>query len=288
MAVIQNPRPLILIKGAGDLASGVAFRLHRAGFPVVMTELPQPLMVRRTVSFGEAVYDGETTIEGIVGRLVPHVEAARAALAGRVIPVLVDGGARVRQELAPAVLVDGIMAKRNTGTRITDAPLVIALGPGFTASVDCHAVIETSRGHWLGRVIWQGSALPDTGIPGEISGQATPGRVLRAPADGLLETYVAIGDAVAAGQVVATVGGVALRAGCAGVVRGLLRPGLRVTAGLKVGDVDPRGERACCFTISDKSLAVAGGVLEAVLGSATCQTSTYVCLASIPAGSTSR
>jgi len=145
-------RILVLIRGAGDLASGVAGRLHRCGFPVVMTELPQPLMVRRPVCFGEAVYAGDVHVEGIVGRRVPDVAAARRALAEGVIPVLVDPSAACRAELAPQVLVDGIMAKRNTGTSRGDAPLVIALGPGFTAGVDCHAVIETARGHWLGRV----------------------------------------------------------------------------------------------------------------------------------------
>ena len=270
---------LVLIKGAGDLASGVAARLHRCGFAVVMTELPEPLMVRRTVCFGEAVYDGETAVEEIVARRVPDVAGTRAALAERVIPVLVDPEASCRGELAPAVLVDGIMAKRNTGTTRADAPRVIALGPGFTAGADCHAVVETHRGHWLGRVYWQGSALPDTGTPGEIGGTVMAGRVLRAPSDGVLEARAAIGDRVTTGQIIATVAGGErldaserlaggeLRAGCDGVLRGLIRSGARVAAGVKVGDIDPRAERAYCFTISDKSLAVGGGVLEAILAS---------------------
>jgi len=258
---------IILIKGAGDLASGVAARLYRCGFAVVMTELPQPLMVRRTVCFGEAVYQRETTVEGIVARRVPDAAVAVSALAERIIPILVDPLAACQAALTPQVLVDGIMAKRNVGaTRTTrpDAPLVIGLGPGFTAGDDCHAVVETQRGHWLGRVYWEGSALPDTGVPGEVGGQATS-RVLRAPAAGILYAHATIGDQVTAGQVIADVAGVALRAGCAGVLRGLIRPGAQVTAGVKVGDIDPRGERAHCFTISDKSLAVGGGVLEAIL-----------------------
>jgi len=258
---------LVLIKGAGDLASGVAARLHRCGFAVVMTELPEPLMVRRTVCFGDAVYEGETAVEDIVARRVPDVAGARAALAERVIPVLVDREARCRGEFAPDVLVDGIMAKRNTGTTRADAPRVIALGPGFTAGADCHAVVETQRGHWLGRVYWQGSALPDTGIPGEIGGAVVADRVLRAPSDGILEARAAIGDRVITGQIVATVAGSELRAGCDGSLRGLIRSGARVAAGAKVGDIDPRAERAYCFTISDKSLAVGGGVLEAILAS---------------------
>jgi xanthine dehydrogenase accessory factor len=230
-----------------------------------MTELPQPLMVRRAVCFGEAIYEGEMAIEGIVTRRVLHVAAARQALAERIIPILVDALAACRAELTPRVLVDGVMAKRNTGTQRTDAPLVIGLGPGFTAGTDCHAVIETQRGHWLGRVYWEGSALPDTGVPGEIGGATTASRILRAPAGGLLEAHAEIGDAVALGQWVATVAGVEVRAGCAGVLRGLIRPGARVTAGLKIGDIDPRGERDHCFTLSDKSLAIGGGVLEAIL-----------------------
>lgn len=262
---MELSRILVLIKGAGDLASGVAARLYRCGFQVVMTELPQPLLVRRPVCFGEAVYEGEVAVEGIVARRVADVPAARRALADGAIPVLVDPPAACRAELAPQVLVDGIMAKRNTGTSRADAALVIALGPGFTAGADCHAVIETQRGHWLGRVYWRGAAAPDSGVPGEVGGMATPARVLRAPADGVVEARAAIGERVEAGQIVAEVAGVAVRAGCAGVLRGLIHPGVYVTAGMKVGDVDPRGERDHCFAISDKSLAIAGGVLEAIL-----------------------
>ena len=255
---------LVLIKGAGDLASGVAARLRRSGFPVVMTELPQPLMVRRAVCFGEAVYEGQVMVEDIPARRVANAVEARAILADGAIPVMVDPEASCRAALAPGVVVDAIMAKRNTGTTPADAPLVIALGPGFTAGIDCHAVIETNRGHWLGRVIRKGSAQPDTGTPGEVGGRSGE-RVLRAPAGGILEARAAIGDRVVAGQVVAMVGDAELRAGCNGVLRGLIHPGLTVTAGLKVGDVDPRAERQHCFAISDKSLAVGGAVLEAIL-----------------------
>ncbi len=259
-------RPLlVLIKGAGDLASGVAARLHRCGFSVVMTELPQPLMVRRLVCFGEAVYREETMVEGIVARRVPDLAAARRELARHIIPVLVDPQAACRVELAPQVVVDAIMAKRNTGTRRSDAPLVIALGPGFTAGEDCHAVIETQRGHWLGRVYWQGAAQPDTGVPGEIGSASTPRRVLRAPADGIVEARVEIGDHVDTEQIIAEVAGIPVRASCAGVVRGIIWSGIYVAQGTKIGDIDPRGEQAYCVTISDKSLAVGGGVLEAIL-----------------------
>jgi xanthine dehydrogenase accessory factor len=258
-------RTVVLIRGAGDLASGVAVRLRRCGFPVVMTELPQPLTVRRTVAFGEAVYEGEIAVEGIVARRAPDVAAARVLLPHGIIPILVDPLGSCRRELNPGVLVDGVMAKHNTGTTIADAPLVIALGPGFTAGVDCHAVVETNRGHWLGRVIWQGPAHADTGLPAEIAGRQAD-RVLRAPADGVIETAAAIGDRLTTGELIAIVGDREVRALFDGVLRGLIRPGLFVTAGLKIGDLDPRAEPAHCFTISDKSLAVAGGVLEAILG----------------------
>jgi xanthine dehydrogenase accessory factor len=255
---------LVLIKGAGDMASGVAWRLHRAGFPIVMTELPRPLAVRRAVCFAEAVFAGETTVEGVVARRVPDGAAARAGLNRGVIPILVDPEARCREELAPAILVDGIMAKVNLGTRLDDAPLVIALGPGFTAGVDCHAVIETNRGHNLGRVIWQGSAQADTKIPSEVAGYSAT-RVLRAPADGYVFPHHAIGDRIAPGEIVAEVSGQPVVAPFAGVLRGLIHPDVSVTAGLKIGDLDPRARVEHCFTISEKSLAVGGGVLEAVL-----------------------
>jgi len=256
----------VLIKGAGDLASGVAARLHRCGFPVFMTELPEPLMVRRSVCFGEAVYEGRVNVEEIFAQLAADVTEARRLQAAGIIPLLVDPGASSRTELQPAVLVDGIMAKHNTGTHPSHASLVIALGPGFVAGVDCHAVIETNRGHWLGRVIWQGGAEPDTAVPGSVGGKQRE-RVLRAPADGALEAAADIGDTVTEGQVVGRVAGADMRAGTTGVLRGLVRPGMRVTKGMKVGDIDPRAERAHCFSISEKSMAIGGGVLEAILSS---------------------
>ena len=257
-------RALVLIKGAGDLASGVAWRLHRCGFPVVMTEIARPLAVRRGVAFAQAVYAGEMTVQGVTARRVDDLAAAHAALDEGIIPVLVDPQAACRATLRPAVLVDAIMAKVNTGTHLEDAPLVIALGPGFTAGVDCHAVVETNRGHDLGRVLWEGSAMPDTGVPGEIGGQ-TARRVLRAPCAGQLRPLHAIGDRVQAGEVIATVNGEEVQAPFAGVLRGLIHESVPLTAGMKIGDVDPRAVREHCFTISDKSLAIAGGVLEAIL-----------------------
>ncbi|MFN8454846.1 MAG: selenium-dependent molybdenum cofactor biosynthesis protein YqeB [Anaerolineae bacterium] len=262
---------LVLIKGAGDLASGVAYRLKRSGFPVMMTELPAPSLVRRTVSFGEAVYSGETVVEGLIARRVDTPEQARSLAYSEVIPVLVDPQAASVAVLKPQVLVDGIIAKINTGTALTDASLVIALGPGFTAGSDCHAVIETNRGHWLGRVIYpgggpfgNGQAEADTQTPGAIKGRSDD-RVLRAPAAGHLTPHAHIGDRINAGQLIATVAGQELRAAFAGVLRGLVHPQVAVTPGFKIGDLDPRGEVSHCFAISDKSLAVGGGVLEGIL-----------------------
>ena len=257
------PEILALIKGAGDLGSGIAARLHRSGFSVVMTELASPLMVRRKVCFGEAVYGEAVEVEGIYARLVTDVASARALLAQREIPVLVDPVAACRHELCPLVFVDAIMAKQNTGTSINDAPVVIGLGPGFTAAIDCHAVVETCRGHQLGRVIWHGTALPDTGEPGEIAGKSD-NRILRAPTNGEFVGLADIGDLVVCGQVVARVGSQEVVAGSDGILRGLLRSGLLITAGMKIGDVDPRAQIWHCNTISDKALSVAGGVLEAI------------------------
>jgi xanthine dehydrogenase accessory factor len=265
-AVVPTPdftgRPLALIKGAGDLASGVALRLHRAGFAVVMTEITHPTVVRRTVAFAEAVFEGHAAVEGVDGVLADDAAHVRRVLAGGAIAVVVDPEATVRNELQPVLLVDAIVAKRNLHTRSSDAPAVVALGPGFVVGRDAHAVIETKRGHSLGRVITAGEALPNTGIPGEVGGYAAQ-RVLRAPEDGILSSDHQIGDQVRAEEIVAYVGEVPVRSPLDGVLRGLLRPGLHVSTGLKLGDVDPRGSREHCYLASDKAMAIAGGVLEA-------------------------
>lgn len=255
---------LVVIKGAGDLASGVAHRLWRAGFQIIMTEIPQPTVIRRTVAFAEAVYEGEVEVEGLPGRLVRDVEEARQVASRDEVAVLVDPQAAVVEELRPHIVVDAIMAKTNLGTSIDQAPIVIALGPGFRAGRDAHAVIETMRGHYLGRVIFYGEALPNTGIPGEVGGYSSE-RVIRAPSEGIFQGLKKIGDYVRAGEGVAAVDGEPVAAPISGILRGLLHDGLRVTPGMKVGDVDPRGEREHCFTISDKARAIAGGVLEAIL-----------------------
>ena len=255
---------LTLIRGAGDLASGIALRLWRAGFDVVMTELDRPTTIRRTVAFSEAILRGETAVENVTAKRAENVGAAREMLADGVLPVLADPACACREELCPDALVDAILAKRNTGTRIGDAPVVVGVGPGFTAGVDCHAVVETMRGHTLGRVIYDGAALPNTNIPGLIGGYAGE-RVLRAPADGVFEGTHRIGDTVAAGETVGYVNGQPMRCTVGGVLRGLLADGIPVRKDMKAGDVDPRGEASYCRTSSDKALAVGGGVLEAIL-----------------------
>lgn len=255
---------LVVVKGGGDLATGVAHRLHRAGMRVVITELPQPTVIRRPVAFASAVFEGEISVEGVTARRVESVTQALACLDEGVVPVLVDPQAGVVRELRPDVVVDATIAKRNLGTHISDAPIVVALGPGFTAGVDCHAVVETARGHYLGRVITQGQATPNTGVPGAVLGY-TEERVIRAPCGGVFRGERQIGDRVEAGQTVARVDGEPVVARISGVLRGLLADGLPVHAGMKVGDVDPRGVVDHCFTISDKARAVGGGVLEAIL-----------------------
>jgi xanthine dehydrogenase accessory factor len=254
----------VLVKGAGDLATGVAARLWRSGMAVVMTELERPLTIRRTVAFSEAVYDGETTVEDLIARKVRDAAGVCDAWQSGIIPVLVDSSAAAVPAIQPDVVVDAILAKRNLGTRIGDAPLVIGLGPGFTAGEDVHAVIETNRGHYLGRVLWHGSAEPDTGVPGVIGGVGRE-RVIYAPADGEFRHRHPIGSVVAKGEVLGFAGDAPVLAPIAGVLRGLIHDGNAVRIGLKIGDVDPRGNPDHCFTISDKALAIGGGVLEAVL-----------------------
>lgn len=253
----------ILVRGGGDLATGVIHRLHQAGFRVLVAELPQPLCVRRAVAVAEAVYAGQITVEGVTARLVAD---PLAGVAPGEVPVVVDpDGAAIRQ-LRPAIVVDARLAKRPLDTRLTDAPLVIALGPGFLAGRDCHAVVETQRGHHLGRVYWQGGAAPDTGQPESVRGLGAE-RVLRAPRAGAFKAVKQIGDLIRAGDVVGDVAGAPVIARCDGVLRGVVHDGLTVSAGLKIGDIDPRGVRAYCFSISDKARAIGGGVLEAVLAS---------------------
>ena len=259
-------RPLVvLIRGAGEMASGVAHRLHRSHFEVCMTDVPFPLAVRRGVSFCEALYEGEKEVEGVCARAVQTMDEIAVAWNEGKIPLLIDpDGENTRNFLKPDVLVDAIMAKRNVGTAIQDAPLVIGLGPGFTAGKDVHLVVETNRGPDLGRVISTGSAEPDSGIPGLVGGFTTE-RVLRTMKEGIFHLKVQIGEGVTKGSVVAVVDDHPVVAEISGIVRGILREGTEVTQRMKVGDIDPRGNRDLCYSISEKARAIGGGVLEAIL-----------------------
>lgn len=245
------------------MASGISHRLIRSRFRVVITEIPQPTVIRRTVAFAQAVYSGETTVEGITARHAALTDVSHLIEQG-IIPVVTDSYPAVLAALKPWAVVDAIIAKRNLGTSISDAKITIAAGPGFFAGQDVHAVIETMRGHDLGRVITHGMAAPDTGIPGDIGGYTTE-RVLRAPSAGVISARSEIGDTVKKGDIVAFVGESPVAATLDGVLRGMLYNGLTVTEGMKIGDIDPRCKREHCFTISDKARAIGGGVLEALL-----------------------
>ena len=252
-----------LIRGAGDLATGVALCLHRAGFRIVMTELPAPTAIRRTVAFAEAVFQGSQTVEGVTAERVTAERAAEVLGRGR-IAVVADPLAEIRPRFGPDVAVDAILKKRNLGTTRDFAPIVIGLGPGFVAGTDVDAVIETMRGHDLGRIRFAGSAAPDTGTPGEIDGR-TAERILRAPVAGVVTLSKRIGDCVRPGDTVMKVGAVPVSAQIGGCLRGLIHEGILAAEGMKIGDVDPRGESQYCATVSDKARALGRAVLEAVL-----------------------
>jgi xanthine dehydrogenase accessory factor len=262
MIDLKNLR--VLIKGAGEMASGVAFRLVQAGLKVLTTEIAAPLAVRRAVSFCEAVHDGEKTVEGLTARLVKNVTEAVMIQKKGMLPVLVDPDLSCLAEYQPQVIVDALLAKKNTGLKKTMADLTIGLGPGFNAPEEVHLAIETNRGHNLGRLIYEGSPEPNTGVPGAMDG-VTAKRVLRAPSDGKFEPDCRLGDSVEQGQVLALVNSVELKAQVSGVLRGLIRPGSSVYKGLKVGDIDPRGKVEYLNTISEKARALGGSVLEGIM-----------------------
>ena len=256
---------MLLIKGAGDIASGIACRLFRSGYRLVMTDLYEPTAVRRTVCFCEAVRSGSACVEHIVAERADTASEAEAVLKRGNIPVIpADKAFGVTASMPPAAVIDARLAKVNPDTQISEAPVVIGIGPGFTAGLDCHAVVETKRGHYLGRVLYQGCAIPNTGIPGNIGG-FTEERVLRAPCGGVFMPLRQIGDSVAAGDIIATVNGMPVTAKISGLLRGLLPEGITVFPGMKSGDIDPRNEADYCLSVSDKALSVGGGVLEALL-----------------------
>lgn len=255
---------VVLIKGGGEVASGVAHRLFHAHFKVCLTETVYPKAVSRGVAFSEAVYDSEKEVEGVVAKLVKSASEIPKVWEENKLPIIVDPEATVADFLHPDILIDAIMTKRNLGTRLTDAPLVIGLGPGFQAGKDVHLVVETKDSESLGKVIFEGEAEKDTGVPISIGG-LTFERVLHSPEDGLFLANKEIGDPVSAGEVVASVGGQVVKAPIGGVVRALLRSGIQVEKGGKLGEIDPVGNKETCYGIRAKMRAIADGVLEAIL-----------------------
>jgi len=256
---------IVLIKGGGEVASGIAHRLHRSHFQVCLTEIAGPLAVSRGTAFSEAVFDGVKTIEGVTAQLVSASpeEIYKVWQRGN-IPIIIDPGVLIKEKIEPDVLVDAIMAKRNLGTRITDALLVIAMGLGFYAGKDVHIVVETNHSNNLGRVILDGEAERNTGTPVAIGGLSKE-RVIWAPQAGTFTTDRNIGDSVIAGEVVGRVGGLPLEAPIGGILRGLMRSGVKVSKGVKLIEVDPVNDKAVCYVIRDKMRAIAGGVLEAIM-----------------------
>ncbi|MCR4441431.1 MAG: selenium-dependent molybdenum cofactor biosynthesis protein YqeB [Peptococcaceae bacterium] len=255
---------LVVVRGGGDIATGIIHRLYRSGFKVAALETAQPTVIRRTVAVAQCVFCGETEVEGLKARLAASPEEALEMAGKGLVPVLVDPEARFLEALRPAVVVDAILAKKNMGTSLDMAPIVVGVGPGFTARRDVHAVVETQRGHYLGKVYYEGSAIPDTGIPGKIEG-VDKERVVRSPADGLFFPAREIGERVKRGETLGSVNGVEVKSPLEGILRGLINKGVEVKKGMKIGDVDPRQVREHCFSISDKARAVGGGVLEAIL-----------------------
>jgi len=260
---------IVLIRGGGDLASGVAFRLYNAGFRIVITELAKPLTIRRMASFGEAIYTGEVTLEGILARRVNDIDDPLRILQliskGR-IPVMVDPEGKSIQSTHPTVIVDARMLKAAPEPIKHTAKLYLGLGPGFIGGVNCHAAIETQRGPWLGRVWWDRPAQVDSGLPEPISDKQD--RVIYSPADGKLSAHKNIGELINQGELVAEVNSQAIKAPFTGILRGLIHPDVEIHKGMKIGDIDPRNEPELCTHISDKALAIGGGVLEAILSKA--------------------
>ena len=261
---LELARLVVLIKGGGEVASAVAHKLFRAHFRVCMTEISHPVAVSRGVAFCEAIFDGEKQVEGVVAKLISSAQDISPTWAESKLPIIVDPQASIRNSLHPDVIVDAIMAKKNLGTKISHAPLVIGLGPGFSIGEDVHMIVETNNTENLGKVILSGEAEPDTGIPLGIGG-LTQERVLHSPTKGLFHSVREIGDLVVAGDTVVRVGNRPVKAQIDGVLRALLRDGLEVDKQTKLGEIDPSGDKQVCYTIRPRMRAIAGGVLEAIL-----------------------
>lgn len=253
---------MIIVRGGGDLATGTIYRLHQCGYAVLVLETGHPTAIRRKVSFCEAVYDGTVEVEGVRCHRVDRIEECQGVWERHEIPLMVDPQAEVIGKIHPEAVIDAIIAKRNLGTSRDMAGLTIALGPGFCAGTDVDYVIETMRGHQLARILEQGAALPNTGVPGIIGGYGAE-RVIHAPASGDIRVFVRIGDLVEKGQILAVIGDAKVKASLTGVLRGIIRDGFPVKKGLMIADIDPRKEqKENCDTISDKARCIAGSVLE--------------------------
>lgn len=253
----------VILRGGGDIATGIAHRLYKSGFNVVISEIEKPTAIRRRVSFCEAIYSGEIEVEGVKAVLSTEEDVLDNIKLG-LVPVLIDENCSLAYDLKPLAVVDSILAKKNLGTKKNMAPITVGVGPGFSAGDDVDLVVETNRGHYLGRVIEEGKAIENTGIPGTIQGY-TAERVVRASAGGQVNNMKEIGDIVKKGDLLCTTGGIEVRANIGGVIRGLIKEGLDVKKGMKIGDIDPRGIVEYTYTISDKARAVGGGVLEAIM-----------------------
>lgn len=255
---------IVVIKGAGEMATGIAHRLYESNIRnIVMTEIPEPISVRRTVAFSEVVFEGKMTVEGIVAELIQTFDEVHDIWQKKKIAVIVDPKWAIVSVLQPDIVIDAIMAKKNLGTKKTEASFVIGVGPGFAAPAEVHAVVESYRGHNLGRVFYDGAAEPHTGIPGPTMGY-TSERVLRSPHAGLVKHVKALGDSVKKDEVILYVDETPVKATIDGLLRGLIRE-IRVKDNEKVGDIDPRGVKEYCFTITEKARAIGGGVLEAIM-----------------------
>lgn len=258
----------VVVRGAGDLASGIIVRLIKSGFKVIALETEKPKSIRRTVCFSEAIRNGEMTIEGITAKKALSIQEAFTLSASGIVPVLIDADGLYIPGIKPSVVIDAIIAKKNLGTHLNMAPLVIGIGPGFTANEDVHAVVETMRGHTLGTCIYEGSAIPNTGVPGEIAGFSNE-RVIHAPHDGKLVAHKTIGDFVKKGELILSIQNASqiteVKAEIDGILRGLISEDIEITKGLKIADIDPRAKKEHCFSVSDKARAIAGAVLEIIL-----------------------
>ncbi len=256
---------VVIVRGGGDLASGTIHRLYRCGYRLLVLECEKPTAIRRMVSFCEAVYDGQSSVEGVLCRRISTLQECEMAWRAGEVPLMVDTTGEIIWKYRPAALVDAILAKKNLGTTKDMADLTIALGPGFTAGKDVDYVVETMRGHNLARIISEGAALPNTGVPGVIAGFGKE-RVIHAPAAGEIHCVSRIADIVEKGQVLAWIGDTPVRASLTGVLRGIIRDGFTVPKGMKIADIDPRKEqKKNCFTISDKARCIAGSVVEILL-----------------------